>query len=38
MVIPCYYSTGYALVKPDLRGLAITPSGVQELDTVWIER
>ena len=38
VVIPCYYSTDYTLVKPYVRGLAITPLGVQELDTVWIER
>jgi oligopeptide transport system substrate-binding protein len=38
VVIPCYYSTDYTLIKPYVRGLAITPLGVQELDTVWIER
>jgi oligopeptide transport system substrate-binding protein len=38
VVIPCYYSTDYTLIKPYVRGLAITPLGVQELDTVWIAR
>ncbi len=38
VVIPCYYTTDYTLTKPYVRGLAITPLGVQELDTVWIDR
>lgn len=38
VMIPCYYTTDYTLTKPYVRGLAITPLGVQELDTVWIDR
>ncbi len=38
VLIPAYHSIDYTLVKPYVKGLPITPLGVLELDTVWIER
>ena len=38
VIIPCYHSIDYTLVKPHVKGLTITPMGILELDSVWIER
>ena len=38
VIIPCYHSIDYTLVKPYVKGLTITPMGILELDSVWIER
>jgi oligopeptide transport system substrate-binding protein len=38
VIIPCYHSINYTLVKPHVKGLTITPMGILELDSVWIER
>jgi oligopeptide transport system substrate-binding protein len=38
VIIPCYHSIDYTLVKPYVKGLAITPMGILELDSVWIEK
>jgi peptide/nickel transport system substrate-binding protein/oligopeptide transport system substrate-binding protein len=38
VIIPCYHSIDYTLVKPYVKGLTITPMGILELDGVWIER
>ena len=38
VLIPAYHSIDYTLVKPYVKGLPITPLGVLELDSVWIER
>lgn len=37
-LIPVYHAIDYTLVKPHLRGLAVTPMGILDLDGVWIER
>ncbi|MDQ6602627.1 MAG: peptide ABC transporter substrate-binding protein [Chloroflexota bacterium] len=37
-VIPLYHGTDYALVKPAVKGLAITAMGILRLETVWVER
>jgi peptide/nickel transport system substrate-binding protein/oligopeptide transport system substrate-binding protein len=37
VIIPCYHSIDYTLVKPHVKGLTITPMGILELDSVWIE-
>jgi len=37
-VIPIYHNTDYELVKPSVKGLAITAMGILRLETVWIER
>jgi peptide/nickel transport system substrate-binding protein/oligopeptide transport system substrate-binding protein len=38
VIIPAYHSIDYTLVKPTVKGLQITPLGVLDLDSVWIER
>ena len=38
VIIPCYHSIDYTLVKPYVKGLTITPMGILELDRVWVER
>lgn len=38
VVIPAYHSIDYTLVKPHVKGLTITPMGILELDSVWVER
>jgi peptide/nickel transport system substrate-binding protein/oligopeptide transport system substrate-binding protein len=38
VIIPCYHSIDYTLVKPHVKGLTITPMGILELDSVWIEK
>lgn len=38
VIIPCYHSIDYTLVKPYVKGLTITPMGILELDSVWIEK
>ncbi len=37
-IIPISHAIDYTLVKPHVRGLAITPMGILDLDSVWIER
>jgi len=36
--IPLYHTTDYSLVKPAVKGLAITAMGILRLETVWVER
>lgn len=38
VLIPAYHSIDYTLIKPRVKGLQITPLGVLDLDSVWIER
>ncbi len=38
VILPAYHSIDYTLVKPRVKGLQITPLGVLDLDSVWIER
>jgi peptide/nickel transport system substrate-binding protein/oligopeptide transport system substrate-binding protein len=38
VIIPCYHSIDYTLVKPHVKGLTITPMGILELDSVWLEK
>jgi ABC-type oligopeptide transport system substrate-binding subunit len=38
VIIPIYHAIEYTVVKPYVKGLTITPMGILDLDTVWIER
>ena len=37
VVIPTYHDVGYWLVKPWVKGVEITPLGLLQLETIWIE-
>ena len=36
-VLPILHDIRYTLVKPAVRGLAVTPLGIMALDDVWLE-
>jgi ABC-type transport system substrate-binding protein len=38
VVLPILHDIRYTLVKPWVRGLAVTPLGIIDLDDVWLER
>lgn len=38
VLIPIYHSIDYTLVKPYVKGVTITPMGILDLDSIWIER
>lgn len=37
-VLPILHDIRYTLIKPWVRGLAVTPLGIMDLDDVWLER
>ncbi|MCC6703325.1 MAG: peptide ABC transporter substrate-binding protein [Thermomicrobiales bacterium] len=38
VVIPTYHDVGYWLAKPWVKGVELTPLGLLQLETIWIER
>ncbi len=36
-VLPILHDIRYTLIKPEVRGLAVTPLGIMDLDDVWLE-
>ena len=38
VVLPILHDIRYTLVKPAVRGLAVTPLGILDLDDVWLEQ
>lgn len=38
VILPAYHAINYTLIKPWVKGLNVTPLGVVDLATVWIER
>jgi len=38
VVVPVYFDVRYTLIRPELKGLRVTPIGILGLESVWMER
>lgn len=38
VVLPVYFDVRYTLIRPELKGLSVTPIGILGLESVWMER